>query len=211
MTWQQGTVPAGHHSSGLLTFAAIYILGRAFANGGSSLTGIEAVSNAVSALRPPEGRNARQLLVTQGVIVAFLIAGISWLAHITHAVPYNSGVPTVVSQEASLVFGPSAPGRVLFFLVQAGAISILFTGGNTSFSGFPFLTSFVAEDSFLPPRQDRSEDRQPSRAQTAASLARADFPAPSRSSHPAPAAPDLSVPRLSRGPLTPLVGRRPSH
>ena len=39
---------------------------------------------------------------------------------------------------------------MLFFLVQAGAISILFTGGNTSFSGFPFLTSFVAEDSFLP-------------------------------------------------------------
>ena len=38
----------------------------------------------------------------------------------------------------------------MFFLVQAGAITILFTGGNTSFSGFPFLTSFVAEDSFLP-------------------------------------------------------------
>jgi hypothetical protein len=56
----------------------------------------------------------------------------------------------VVSQEANLVFGHSAAGRVLFFLVQAGAISILFTGGNTSFSGFPFLTSFVAEDSFLP-------------------------------------------------------------
>jgi hypothetical protein len=82
--------------------------------------------------------------------VAFLIAGISWLAHITHAVPYVSGVPTVVSQEAKLVFGPSAAGHVLFFLLQAGAITILFTGGNTSFSGFPFLTSFVAEDSFLP-------------------------------------------------------------
>jgi amino acid transporter len=148
--WQPGTVQVGHHVNGLLGFGAIYILGRAFANGGSSLTGIEAVSNAVSALRPPEGRNARQILVIQGSIVAFLIAGISWLAHITHAVPYASGVPTVVSQEANLVFGPSAAGRVLFFLLQAGAISILFTGGNTSFSGFPFLTSFVAEDSFLP-------------------------------------------------------------
>jgi amino acid transporter len=150
VTWQRGTVAVGHHPSGLLTFAAIYILGRAFANGGSSLTGIEAVSNAVSALRPPEGRNARQLLVTQGVIVAFLIAGISWLAHITHAVPYVNGFPTVLSQEAKLIFGRSAAGQVLYFLVQAGAISILFTGGNTSFSGFPFLTSFVAEDSFLP-------------------------------------------------------------
>jgi amino acid transporter len=150
VSWQRGMVPAEHHSSGLFTFMAIYILGRAFANGGSSLTGIEAVSNAVSALRPPEGRNARQLLVTQGAIVAFLIAGISWIAHITHAAPYENGFPTVLSQEAQLIFGPSASGRVLYFLVQAGAISILFTGGNTSFSGFPFLTSFVAEDSFLP-------------------------------------------------------------
>jgi amino acid transporter len=148
--WQSGTVPLGHHPSGLVTFAAIYALGRAFANGGSSLTGIEAVSNAVSALRPPEGRNARQLLVTQGIIVAFLIAGISWLAHATRAAPYVNGFPTVLSQEARLIFGNSWLGQALFFLVQAGAISILFTGGNTSFSGFPFLTSFVAEDSFLP-------------------------------------------------------------
>ena len=27
---------------------------------------------------------------------------------------------------------------------------ILYTGGNTSFNGFPFLTSYVAGDSFLP-------------------------------------------------------------
>jgi amino acid transporter len=145
-----GTVAIGHGTSGLVAFGAIYILLRAFANGGSSLTGIEAVSNAVSALRPPEGRNARQILVTQGSIVAFLIAGISWLAHATHATPYNSGVPTVLAQEADLVFGHSVLGRVLFFAVQAGTATILFTGGNTSFSGFPFLASFVAEDSFLP-------------------------------------------------------------
>src|SRR5690349_18196107 len=149
VTWHTGTVPVGHNTGTLISFAAILTLSRAFANGGSSLTGIEAVSNAVSALRPPEGRNAQQILIIQGSIVAFLIAGISWLAHLTHAIPYTSGVPTVVSQEARLVFGQSALGSVLFYLVQAGAITILFTGGNTSFSGFPFLTSFVAEDSFL--------------------------------------------------------------
>jgi hypothetical protein len=66
-------------------------MAKAFANGGPSLTGIEAVSNAVSALRPPEGRHARQILTTQGAIVAFLIAGISWLAHVTHAIPYTGG------------------------------------------------------------------------------------------------------------------------
>jgi hypothetical protein len=94
----RGPGPIGHGTGTLIAFAAILTLARAFANGGSSLTGIEAVSNAVSALRPPEGRNARRILEIQGAIVMFLIAGISWLAHITHAVPYASGVPTVVSQ-----------------------------------------------------------------------------------------------------------------
>jgi amino acid transporter len=139
-----------YHSSaeGLISFAMIFVLLKAFANGGSSLTGIEAVSNAVSALRPPEGRNARQILVIQGSIVIFLIGGISWLAHLTHATPYVNGYPTVLAQEADVVFGST--GHVLFYVVQAATAAILFTGGNTSFSGFPFLASFVAEDSFLP-------------------------------------------------------------
>jgi amino acid transporter len=146
-----GTIAIGSGAhSGLIAIGAIYILARAFANGGSSLTGIEAVSNAVSALRPPEGRNARQILVTQGLIVAFLIAGISWLAHVTHATPYSAGFPTVIAQEAALVFGHTAAGNALFLVLQAGTAAILFTGGNTSFTGFPFLASFVAEDSFLP-------------------------------------------------------------
>src|ERR1700744_3987159 len=101
------TFAIGHSTEGLISIGMIYMLAKAFANGGSSLTGIEAVSNAVSALRPPEGRNARQILVTQGSIVAFLIAGISWLAHLTHATPYTAGYPTVLAQEANTVFGRS--------------------------------------------------------------------------------------------------------
>jgi amino acid transporter len=142
------TYPIGHSAEGLISIGMIYMLARSFANGGSSLTGIEAVSNAVSALRPPEGRNARQILVTQGSIVAFLIAGISWLSHVTHAIPYEAGYPTVLAQEANTVFGSSA--HFMYFVVQAATALILFTGGNTSFSGFPFLASFVAADSFLP-------------------------------------------------------------
>jgi amino acid transporter len=142
------TFAIGHSTEGLISVGMIYMLAKAFANGGSSLTGIEAVSNAVGALRPPEGRNARQILIAQGSIVAFLIAGISWLAHVTHAIPYEAGFPTVLAQEADVVFGST--GHFMYFVVQAATALILFTGGNTSFSGFPFLASFVAADSFLP-------------------------------------------------------------
>src|SRR5580693_5684135 len=141
----------GHSTtSGLIAFAMIFVLLRAFANGGSSLTGIEAVSNAVSAFRPPEGINARKVLVAEGLILGSLVAGISWLAHVTHAAPYVSGVPTVISQETKIVFGQSVIGHVGYIFVQAATALILYTGGNTSFNGFPFLASFVAEDAFLP-------------------------------------------------------------
>ena len=141
----------GHHSySGLIAFGMVFVLLRAFANGGSSLTGIEAVSNAVSAFKPPEGLNARKVLVTEGLILGSLVAGISWLAHATHSAPYTTGVPTVLAQEAHAVFGRHGVGEVLFVAVQAATALILYTGGNTSFNGFPFLANFVAEDAFLP-------------------------------------------------------------
>jgi amino acid transporter len=138
------------NSSGLLTGAMIFVLLKAFANGGASLTGIEAVSDAVGAFKPPEGRNARKVLLTEGAILGILIAGISWLAHSTRATPYKAGYPTVLAQEAQAVFGSSFIGHALFYLLQAATMLILYTGGNTSFNGFPFLTSYVAGDSFLP-------------------------------------------------------------
>jgi len=138
------------NTNSLISFGLIFVLLRAFANGGSSLTGIEAVSNAVSAFRPPEGINARRVLVIEGLILGTLVAGISWLAHVTHATPYVAGVPTVISQEAKVVFGTSWAGTGMYVLVQAATALILYTGGNTSFNGFPFLANFVAEDAFLP-------------------------------------------------------------
>jgi amino acid transporter len=143
-----GLFAIGPGASAWTTIALIYALLKSFANGGSSLTGIEAVSNAVSAFKPPEGLNARRVLVTEGLILGTLVAGISGLAFLTHAAPYRVGYPTVISQEADIVFGSA--GHFMFYVVQAATALILYTGGNTSFNGFPFLTSFVAEDSFLP-------------------------------------------------------------
>ncbi len=146
----QGTYSLGHNTQGILTGAMIFTLFRAFANGGASLTGIEAVSDAVGAFNPPEGRNARKVLIAEGIILGVLVAGIGWLAHATHATPYIVGYPTVLAQEAQIIFGSSFIGHAMFYLVQLATMLILYTGGNTSFNGFPFLTSYVAGDSFLP-------------------------------------------------------------
>src|SRR5580693_25250 len=145
-----GTYSLGAGTDGIVSAVMIFTLLKAFANGGASLTGIEAVSDAVGAFNPPEGRNARTVLVTEGLILGVLVAGISWLAHTTHATPRILGYPTVLAQEAQAVFGSTVVGHLLFLLVQLATMLILYTGANTSFNGFPFLTSYLAGDSFLP-------------------------------------------------------------
>jgi amino acid transporter len=148
----QDTSSFGHTGSGhgLLMGVALFVILKAFANGGSSLTGLEAISNGVGAFRPPEGLNARRTLVIMSCTLGFLVLGVSFLAHVTHAVPYASGSPTVLSQEAKAVFGSSLFGHTVYLVVQLTTLLILYTGANTSFNGFPFLASFVAGDRFLP-------------------------------------------------------------
>ncbi len=63
------------------------------------------------------------------------------------------------------------------------------------------LDAACARDHSRLRRQGRAEDRQPSRPRTAAALARSDFQAPSRPTHPTPASPDRSLPRLAQRPL----------
>ena len=60
--------------------------------------------------------------MAEGAILGVLVAGISWLAHATHATPFKSGYPTVLAQEAKLVFGHTIIGQALFFGVQGATI-----------------------------------------------------------------------------------------
>ncbi len=130
--------------------ASVLVIMRSFANGGASLTGVEAISNGVSVFKPPEGVRARRVYLLMGVILGSLVLGTSFLARWTHAAPFIAGAPTVISQEAQAVFGSGPAGHTLFYMVQLATLLILYTGGNTSFNGFPFLASFVAGDRFLP-------------------------------------------------------------
>jgi amino acid transporter len=155
---QSGTFGFGDGKSVVWWMAVFYLL-KAFANGGSSLTGLEAISNGVSVFHKPEGLNARKTLVTMSLILGTIVAGVSWLAHVTNAQPFTSGTPTVISQVATAVLGEAWYGHAMFFVVQLATMLILYTGANTPFNGFPFLASFVAEDRFLPQQLTRRGHR----------------------------------------------------
>jgi amino acid transporter len=144
-----GAVEVGE-PQGLLTFAAIFILLRAFANGGSSLTGLEAISDGVALFREPEHVNAKRTLVIMSSLLGTLVLGVSWFAHHIQAMPYESGTPTVISQIAKAAVGNGAFGTFMFIMVQLATMLILFAGANTTYSAFPLLCNFVATDGYLP-------------------------------------------------------------
>ena len=94
---------------------ALLVVLRAFANGGSSLTGLEAISNGVATFRPPEGRNARRVLVIMSGILGTLVLGVSVIAWLTHAVPYLAGARRCSPRRPATSSGPepSGPGLLL--------------------------------------------------------------------------------------------------
>jgi hypothetical protein len=144
-----GAIELGQEQ-GLLTAAAIFILLRAFANGGSSLTGLEAISDGVALFQAPEDKNAKRTLVIMSSLLGTLVLGVSWFAHHIHAMPYESGTPTVISQIAKATMGDGAFGQFMFIMVQLATMLILFAGANTTYSAFPLLCNFVATDGYLP-------------------------------------------------------------
>ena len=76
-------------ATGVGTVGVLVVL-RAFASGAAALTGVEAISNGVSAFRPPKSQNAARTLVAMGVIAITLFLGVSWLAVETGARPSES-------------------------------------------------------------------------------------------------------------------------
>ena len=146
-----GLLPLGEEQ-GLLTFAAILMILKAFASGSASLTGLEAVSDSVPLFKSPEHVNARRTFVAMALTLALLIIGIGWLAYHTLAIPYESGTPTVISLVAKAALGEGMMAHLFFLIVQTGTTLILFAGANTCYSAFPNMVNIVAHDGFLPKR-----------------------------------------------------------
>jgi amino acid transporter len=124
----------------------ILLLMRAFADGCSAITGVEAVSNGVPAFKPPEWRNARTTLTVMGGLVAIMFLGLSYLAGVAGATP--SDHESVVSQVGRAVFGTGP----VYYVLQLATTGLLILAANTSFADFPRLSSILARDGYMPTR-----------------------------------------------------------
>ncbi len=125
-----------------------FLLVSAFAGGAAALTGVEAISNGVSAFRPPKGRNAATTLAVLGAIAITLLLGVSYLAAAVDALPSSS--VSVISEIARAVFPADSAGSFMYYAVQALTFAILVLAANTSYQGFPRLAAVLARDRYFP-------------------------------------------------------------
>jgi len=122
-----------------------FLILHAFSSGTAALTGVEAISNGITAFKEPRSRNAGITLIWMSTILGTLFLGISFLTKYIAAIP--SEEETIISQLARTVF----QGQGLFyFAVIAATTVILIMATNTSFADFPRLNALIASDGFLP-------------------------------------------------------------
>lgn len=120
------------------------LLLRAFSSGSSSLTGVEAISNAVPFFKKPQAKNAAATLALMGGILGFFFAGITFLNYWYGIIPTEK--VTVLSQIGKAIFGNGA----FYYLLQFSTAFILALAANTGFSAFPVLAYNLAKDKYMP-------------------------------------------------------------
>jgi amino acid transporter len=123
----------------------MFVVLRAFSSGTAALTGIEAISNGVTAFKEPRGHNAGITLIWMGFILGSLFLGISFIGVHVSAVP--SAHETVISQIARTVYHGQ---NFLYLATIAGTTIILILATNTSFADFPRVSAILSKDGFLP-------------------------------------------------------------
>ncbi|MDR0846139.1 MAG: APC family permease [Lactobacillales bacterium] len=123
----------------------VALLLKSFSSGSASLTGVEAISNAVPFFKEPRAKNAAKTLTIMGLILGFFFFGITFLNYWYGIVPEEK--MTVLAQVNREIFGGK---NILFYIMQFATAMILAVAANTGFSAFPMLSFNLAKDKFMP-------------------------------------------------------------
>ena len=138
-----------HPMQQTVKYVGAWLLIRAFASGCSALTGVEAVSNGVTAFKDPNTVTARRTLT---VIVLLLGAFLAGIAHLTRVYGIVATQPGSKSYQSllSMITAAVAGRGIVYYITIASILIVLSLSANTAFAGFPQLCRVIAEDGFLP-------------------------------------------------------------
>jgi amino acid transporter len=130
---------------GVIQPITLFLILKAFASGTTALTGVECISNGVTAFKEPRSHNAGITMIWMSAILGVLFLGITYLLREIGAVP--SEAETVISQLARTVFNDRG---LLYLSTIVGTTIILILATNTAFADFPRLAALHSGDGFLP-------------------------------------------------------------
>lgn len=133
------------HAGEALHALTLFLILRAFAGGCTALTGVEAISNGITAFKEPRSRNAGTTLIWMSFILGINLFGLTYLANQIGVLP--SHLETGFSQIGRVVYGN---GSLLYLVLLGSTTLILIMAANTAFADFPRLAALHAGDGFLP-------------------------------------------------------------
>ena len=159
---------AAGHARNLAGLAFIWVFMRAYSAGCTALTGVEAISNGVTAFKEPSGKNAAMTMVWMVFLLGTMFLGITLLSH-HYGVTYQHSLDPTLVQETLLsrltrqILGTagvlSLPARVYYYIIQGFTFAILVVAANTAYADFPRLAALQAKDGFLPQQFTSMGDR----------------------------------------------------
>jgi amino acid transporter len=133
----------------LAPWLLVFLLLKAFSNGCAAMTGVEAVSNGVTAFREPRSENASRTLTVIIAILIILLAGLSYVAKVYGVTAMDANAnnyQSVLSIEVAAVFGRGW----FYFLTMGGVLAALSFSANTAFADFPRMARAIAVKDYLP-------------------------------------------------------------
>jgi amino acid transporter len=123
----------------------LFLILKAFASGTTAVTGVEAISDGITAFKEPRSKNAGTTLIIMALILGSMMLSITYLGNAVGVMP--SEEETLISQLARTVFD----GKGLLYLGTIAATTIILVmAANTAFADFPRLSAIAAADGYLP-------------------------------------------------------------
>jgi amino acid transporter len=122
----------------------VVVILKAFSAGCSSLTGVEAIANAVPAFRSPAVKRAQRCEIALGVLLGAMLLGLALQIRLHQVVPRGS--VTILAQLSAGAFGTGWP----FYVINLSVTLVLAFAANTSFGGLPVLLQLLARDHRMP-------------------------------------------------------------
>jgi amino acid transporter len=140
----------------------VHLFARAYALGGGTYTGIEAVSNAVSLMREPRIQTAKRTMVLMAFSLAITASAIILgylLLDATHVEGKTMNAVLFERVAGGWHVGGFAAGHVIVIVTLLSEAALLLVAAQAGFIGGPRVMANLAADSWLPHRLSALSDR----------------------------------------------------